>query len=133
MFNREELNLKTREELYSIIKHLNITNDKIKSENNLLKIVLNNFVKYYKYFDEISESFLSNKVLFARNQIKQWINLKTIQCSVTLNKLKLTENQLKGKTNLNVIFIGNFKSCYSQSNPYFIDNKIVEIQQSPLN
>ena len=59
MFNREELNLKTREELYSIIKHLNITNDKIKSENNLLKIVLNNFVKYYKYFDEISESFLS--------------------------------------------------------------------------
>ena len=96
MFNREELNLKTREELYSIIKHLNITNDKIKSENNLLKIVLNNFVKYYKYFDEISDSFLSNKVLFARNQIKQWIDLNRIQCSVTLNKLQLTKQQLKG-------------------------------------
>ena len=71
MFNKEELDRKTRDELYSIITHLNITNHKIKSENILLKFILINYQNYYKYFDEISETFLSKEVLNARKQIKQ--------------------------------------------------------------
>ena len=98
MFNKEELNRKTREELHSIITHLNITNYKIKSENILLKFTLINYQKYYKYFDEISETFLSKEVLNARKQLKQWIKLSGKQCFVKLNKIELNEKQLNGKT-----------------------------------
>ena len=99
MFNKEELDRKTREELHSIITHLNITNYKIKSENILLKFTLINYQKYYKYFDEISETFLSKEVLNARKQIKQLNGLNRNQCFVKLINLQLTEQQLRGKTN----------------------------------
>ena len=99
MSNKEELDRKTREELYSIKTHLNITNDKIKSKIILLKFISINYQKYYKYFDEISETFLSKEVMNARKQLKQWINLSGKQCSVKLNKLELNEKQFKGKTN----------------------------------
>ena len=98
MLNKEQLDEKTREELYLIITNLNITNVKLKSENFLLKSISNNFQKFYKYFEEINESFISNEVLNARNEIKQWIDLKRKQCSVRINKL--TEYQLKGKKNI---------------------------------
>ena len=101
MSYKEELDIKTREELCSMKTHLNITDDKIESKIILLKFISINYQKYYKYFDEISETFLSNEVLNARKKLKQWINLSRKQCSVKLKKLELNEKQFKGKTNTN--------------------------------
>ena len=39
MFNKNELDLKTRKELYLIITNLNVNNDRLKCENFLLKII----------------------------------------------------------------------------------------------
>ena len=102
MYNKEELDLKTREELYSIITELNISVDKLVNEKCLLKIILNKFEKYFLYFDEISESFLSNEVLFARKQIKQLIDLNRKQCKVSVKRLTEIKKEIKKE------FIGKY-------------------------
>ena len=75
MYRKEELNLKTREELHSIITELNVCVDKLNDGKCLLKNILNKFEIYFTYFDKISETLLSNEILFMRKQIKQLIDL----------------------------------------------------------
>ena len=75
MYRKEELDLKKREELYSIITELNVSVDKLNNEKCLLKNILNKFVIYFTYFDEISETLLNNEILFMRKRIKQLIVL----------------------------------------------------------
>ena len=95
MYSKEELDLKTREELYSIITQLNVSVDKFVNEKCLLKNIVNKFVIYFTYFDEISETLLSYEILFMRKQIKQLIALNRKQCKVLVNRL--TENKISGK------------------------------------
>ena len=95
MYRKEELDLKTREELYSIITELNVSVDKFVNEKCLLKNIVNKFVIYFTYFDEISETLLSYEILFMRKQIKQLIALNRKQCKVLVNRL--TENEISGK------------------------------------
>ena len=95
MLNEEDLDVKSRQQLYSIINKLNISVDRLEKEKQLLKIILNKFEKFYKYFDEISETFLSNEVLNARNEIKQLFSLNSLESKVSVKKL--TESQLKCK------------------------------------
>ena len=83
VFTKEDLDVKSRQQLYSIINQLNITVDKLESEKKLLKIILNNFVKYYKYFDKISETFLSEEVLDAKNEIKQWMASNGVESQIS--------------------------------------------------
>ena len=97
MFSKEELEVKSRQQLYSIINQLNISVEKLRSEKQLLKIILNNFEKFYKYFDKISDKYLSDQVLNARNEIIQWIDLSRFESKVSVIKLDLFECQLKSK------------------------------------
>ena len=97
MYNKEELDLKTREELYSIITELNVSVDKLDNEKCLLKFILNKFEEYYLYFDEISESLLSNEVLFARKQIKQLIDLNRKQFKVSVKRVTEIKKEFIGK------------------------------------
>ena len=95
MYRKEELDLKTREELYSIITEFNVYVDKLNNEKCLLKNIVNKFVIYFTYFDKISETLLSNEILFMRKQIKQLIALIRKECKVSVHRL--TENEIIGK------------------------------------
>ena len=95
MYSKEELDLKTREELYSIITELNVCVDKLDNENCLLKNISNKFEIYFTYFDKISETLLSNEVLLMRKQIKQLIAINRKQLKVSVKRL--TDNEINGK------------------------------------
>ena len=97
MYSKEELDLKTREQLYSIITELNVSVDKVDNRNVLLKIILNKFKEYFSYFNEINETFLSNEVLNARKEINQLIAINRKECKVSVKRVTEIKNELIGK------------------------------------
>ena len=110
MYSKDKLEVMNWQQLYSAISQLNVYVNQLKSENEFLKIILFNLEKYFKYFDEISETFLSKDILDSRKQINQWIDLNRNRCHVSVDNVVLTENQRKSKSciDFNVDITNNY-------------------------
>lgn len=100
MYCRQRFDVMTREELCSAVCELSDNNIRLETINKSLikyKYICDRFVQLYKFFDIFDDTFLSERVLKVKNEIKQFVALNGNDCSVEIVRLIADESQTKGQ------------------------------------